>query len=82
MSNLEGLDLMMGGNFTDAGLEHLTNLHNLETLFLGGTQVSDASVQYLTQLTSLQSLTVEFTRITPEGFRKLQSALPDCEVTY
>ena len=41
---------------TDAGLEHLKGLSNLQELYLGKTQVTD------------------------EGIKKLQQALPNCEI--
>ena len=43
-----GVDLF-GPKVTDAGLAHLTGLHTLQFLNLGGTQVTDVSVAELQQ---------------------------------
>ena len=41
---------------TDAGLEHLKGLTQLQSLCLGNTKVTDAGLEHLKGLTQLQSL--------------------------
>ena len=51
---------------TDAGLEHLKLLSQLQTLDLGGTKVTDAGLEHLKDLAQLQSLDLGGT----EGHRR------------
>ncbi|MFH0884048.1 MAG: hypothetical protein V2A56_13765, partial [bacterium] len=44
---------------SDTDLKELTTLTNLQTLFLGGTDVSDAGLEYLKGLNNLQSLALD-----------------------
>ncbi len=69
-----------GTQVTDAGLEHLKGLTSLQTLDLGDTFVSDAGLEHLKGLTSLQNLSLWDTKVTDEGVKKLQQALPNCEI--
>ena len=43
---------------TDAGLEHISGLSQLESLFLDGTQVAGAGLEYLKNLTELKTLSL------------------------
>ncbi|MEE3369611.1 MAG: hypothetical protein VX346_09745 [Planctomycetota bacterium] len=52
---------------TDAGLVHLKEPTNLETVSLIGTQVTDAGLVHLAELTSLTSLTLARTQIADAG---------------
>jgi hypothetical protein len=45
------------------------------------TNITDESISILSQLTSLRRLDISGTKITEEGIRKLQAALPDCQIT-
>jgi len=65
---------------TDAGLERLKGLTQLQELYLGVTQVSDAGLEHLKGLTQLQQLYFFDTKVTDEGVKKLQQALPKCMV--
>ena len=62
---------------TDAGLERLKGLTNLQSLFLLGTNVHDAGLVHLKGLTRLETLNVIQTYVTDEGMEKLQQALPN-----
>jgi len=81
LTNLEDL-VLYDTKVTDAGLEHLTGLTNLDWLALGGTQVTDAGLVHLKHLTSLTSLILLDTQVTEEGVKKLQEALPNCEIRH
>ncbi|MHC4407255.1 MAG: hypothetical protein ACYTG0_47200, partial [Planctomycetota bacterium] len=67
---------------TDLGLEHLAELTELDWLYLGGTAVTDAGLQSLADLRKLRRLDLDQTNVTAEGVKKLQEALPDCEILY
>ncbi len=56
---------------TDAGLQHLSDLRNLEDLDLHGTQISDAGLIYLKPLTHLRKLNLMGTGVTDAGLDQL-----------
>ena len=65
---------------TDAGLEHLKGLTSLQRLYLDRTNVTDAGLEHLKGLTSLQMLYLSGSHVTDEGVKKLQKALPNCQI--
>lgn len=64
-------DITLIGLVTDAGLEHLSGLTNLETLSLEYTQVTDADLQYLSGLTNLMELYLNHTQVSDVGLQHL-----------
>ncbi len=81
MTMLQYLDVIET-QVTDAGLEHLKGMTNLKFLWLGGTHVTDAGLEHLKGLPNLQSLDLNDTQVTDEGVKKLQEALPNCNITH
>jgi hypothetical protein len=79
LTNLRALSLHRT-QITDAGLKHLEGLTNLAFLFLADTQITDAGLEHLEGLGNLEELSLEDTQVTPEGVKKLQEALPDCQI--
>lgn len=76
LTQLQWLNLFNTG-VTDAGLEHLKGLTQLQRLELGGaTKVTDAGLEHLKGLTELGGLFLGGTKVTEEGEKKLQQALP------
>ncbi len=69
-------------HFTDAELEHLKGLTNLKSLHLKSMQVTDAGLEHLKGLTNLKELWLLNTQATEDGVKKLQEALPDCEIIH
>jgi tetratricopeptide (TPR) repeat protein len=63
---------LMNAKFTDAGLERLKVLTQLERLDLSGTQITDAGLTHLTALTQLQTLNLSKTQITDAGLEHLK----------
>ena len=61
---------------TDESLAPLAGLKNLQRLYLHGTPLSDASLVHLRGLKQLETLDTAGTKITPEGRKRLQTALP------
>jgi hypothetical protein len=72
--NLDGMAI------TDAGLAELTRYQDLESLSLSGTKITDAGLEHLAKLPKLKELWLRGTAITDAGYKKLQAALPECEI--
>ena len=49
---------------------------------LYSTGVTDAGLEHLKGLTSLQTLILTDTKVTDDGFKELQQALPSCKIFY
>ena len=64
-----GLD---GTKVSDAGLEHLKGLTQLQWLYLDGTKVSDAGLEHLKGLTQLQRLDLDDTKVSDAGLEHLK----------
>ncbi len=79
LGHLQVLSLELTG-VTDAGLARLKALPSLVYLNLYGTQVTDAGLEHLKGMKHLRSLYLWQTKVTAEGARRLQEALPGCEV--
>jgi hypothetical protein len=89
--NLVGLKklkkLYLGGcnALTDEAVKQIAaNLPDLEYLELGatlGTDITDASVAHFARLKKLKHLGVNGSKVTADGLKELQKALPDCKVT-
>lgn len=87
LKHLRGLkDLWLlnvsGTQVSDTGLEQLEGLTNLKSLYLCRTRVSDAGLAHLTGLVNLKKLDLRGTQVTDEGVKKLQEALPKCEIGH
>ena len=82
LCNLDRLKVLMldGAPVTDDNLAKLPPLENLEELWLAETAITDESIPHLKRLAGLKVLDLSLTEITPEGFERVQTALPDCEI--
>lgn len=67
---------------SDADLNCLEGLTDLQVLALFGTRVTDAGIEQLKGLTELEILYLEGTRVTDEGVKKLRQTLPNCLISY
>jgi beta-lactamase regulating signal transducer with metallopeptidase domain len=81
LTKLQWLDLR-STKVTDTGLEHLKGLTKVQTLHLNYTEVTDAGLEHLKGLTNLQWLCLGTTKVTDAGVKKLQQALPKCEIYH
>ena len=88
LRNLLGDDLFMSvtrvdlssSGVSDAGLQELKGLTQLQWLDLGSTKVSDAGLGYLKGLIQLRELDLFGTNVTDAGVKNLQQALPNCHI--
>jgi hypothetical protein len=74
--------LLTGGPITDDRLPGLWSLDKCLWLDLSNTQVTDAGLEHLRGRTNLRRLHLVNTQVTPEGVKRLQEALPKCEILY
>jgi hypothetical protein len=61
---------------------HLEGLAQLRALCLDGTKITDAAIIHLRRLEKLEDLSLQGCRVTDEGVKKLQEALPNCEILH
>jgi hypothetical protein len=64
-----------------AGISQLAAHSNLIQLSLTGTPVDDKSIASLSQLKTLKTLDLRRTKMSFEGLRKLEAALPNCRIS-
>ena len=69
---VKGVLLLGNTQVTDAGLEHLRGLSQLQLLGLEGTQVTDAGLEHLKGLSQLQVLGLDKTHVTDAGLEHLK----------
>jgi len=69
-----------GMPITDAGIAELTRHQSLASLSLSGTKITDAALEHLAKLPKLKELWLRNTAITDAGYKRLQAALPNCDI--
>jgi Leucine-rich repeat (LRR) protein len=75
-----------GANLTDGAVKDIAeNMPELEELELGlfakeGTRITDESISQLSKLKKLRKLGLVGSKITAEGLKQLEKALPDCRI--
>jgi len=57
-------------------------LTSLERLSITFSYITDAGLEHLSGLANLEYLSIVGTDVTDEGVKKLQQALPNCEIYY
>jgi hypothetical protein len=81
---LEGLSLQFN-QFSDKGLTHLSQLDELESLWVCGredetSQITDSGLRYLKNLKALTELGIQRTHVTDNGVQEFLTAVPGCKV--
>ncbi len=71
-----------GMQATDAELEQLKGLSQLEWVDLNGTNVTDAGLDNLRGLSQLQSVELNATQVTDEGVESLHEVLRKCDIAH
>jgi hypothetical protein len=61
-------------------IERVNGLNQVEALYLDNSQVTDAGLESLKGFTKLRLLHIHNTKVTDEGVKKLQEALPNCQI--
>ena len=67
-------------NLTDADLESLKHLTQIEQLWLPGSNVTDAGLVHLRGMTKLRYLDFRGSSVTDAGINDLKKALPNCDI--
>jgi len=67
---------------TDTDLAHVTAFTHLEALELCDSEVTDSGIIQLVECPELRYLGIRHTKVTPGGVKKLQEALPNCQILY
>lgn len=87
LTSLRRLDVDGCRGVTDAGLEHLQGLNNLEWLNISHTQVTEAGLEHLKGMTNLEELWIcclyqadRQKKVSDEDVSELQEALPNCRI--
>ena len=80
LTKLRRLNLQ-SANVTDAGIDVLKNMPELEELSLYRTKVSNAGLAKLSGLKNLRSVDLRYSRVTSSGVRELTSKLPKADVS-
>ena len=80
LPNVKYVSLVWCRQLTDAGLENLTELHELQELDLSQSHVTNAGLEHLMGLNRLTWVGLARTHVTDEGIKKLQHALPNCRI--
>jgi hypothetical protein len=79
LGQLQGLSLC-GTQITGTGLHHLKGLRQLDSLYLGNTRVTDVELEQLKGFRQLRWLDLRNTHATDNSVKRLQQALPDCQI--
>jgi uncharacterized membrane protein len=66
---------------SNQGLKHLSDLSNLESLYLDNARVSDDGLKYLSNLSNLHNLSLTNTQVSDEGLKHL-TGLTELECLY
>jgi Leucine-rich repeat (LRR) protein len=66
---------------TDAGMQHIGKLENLELLSLQNASITDEGLRHLEKLKSLKTLDLTRTNVSAAGVARLQSSLPKCAIS-
>jgi hypothetical protein len=78
-----GLNSDRPAEVTDVMLEQLMDLTRLRQVWLYGTKITDTEMKQLEGLTQLQLVElIGTTEVTETGLKKLQRALPNCQIIH
>ena len=84
LKHLQGKNLSILGlnqtNIGDADMKFIGTFTSLKSLYLVGTKITDASIPHLKELTNLQRVDIVGTKISPQGKKDLQAAMPGLKI--
>jgi Leucine-rich repeat (LRR) protein len=64
------------------GLVHLKGLTKLQSLDFSNSRITDTGLAHLKGLANLEKLDLRQTQVTDKGVKKLQQALPNCNIRH
>lgn len=67
---------------SDAGLVHLCRVPRLEYVTISGVGITDAGLKHLEGMKQWKAIWLYQTAVTEDGAKRLQEALPDCQVKW
>jgi hypothetical protein len=73
---------MQHSRLTDEGLKHIGRVSTIAILDLRGNRITDEGIMQLTKIANLERIYLGETRVTIDGMKRLQDALPNCQVNY
>ena len=80
LANLKSLHL--AGHLEDEHMPFLKGCSKLSWLELTRSKITDGGLLHLETLSNLKQLRIVDSKVTDEGVRKLQQALPNCEIRH
>jgi hypothetical protein len=81
LPQLESL-FLKDDQIVDSDLTHLKCLPRLTLLYIYGNTITDAGLNHVTELTQLRKVYISNKKVSDNGVRKLQQALPNCEIHH
>jgi len=69
-------------NIDDRGMKHVGEMTQLESLNLNGLPITNSGLRELHHLKRLKTLSLYVTKITPDGIKRFQRAVPGCSVSH
>ena len=77
---LSSLGINRSPQVTDEGIRELAKIKQIKKLTLSGPWITDSTLGELGKLTHLEKISVYKSKVTGDGYAKLQHALPGCNV--
>lgn len=81
LPHLEILNLT-SNKITDTDLAHVKCLPRLQVLYIISNSITNAGLEHLTGLSTLRKMNIGGSHISDSGVKKLQEALPNCEIYH
>jgi hypothetical protein len=74
-------DFQEESTITNSALKHIGEKESLHMLRIHSASVTDEGLFHLENLPQLKELILSQTKVTPDGVKRLQQALPNCKLT-
>jgi hypothetical protein len=81
LPQLESL-ILIDDQISDTDLRYLKCLPRLEALCIFGNSITDDGLNHVKELTQLRDVYISSTKVSDSGVKKLQQALPNCEIHH
>ncbi len=74
--------IIQDSRLSNEGLKHIAQLPSVVELNTRHNMIGDAGIVHLRKCNQLKMVYLDDTRITTDGMKTLQEALPNCQVSY